>query len=75
MTFTVSASVAVSLQLAPKNDNAKSEPRPAAKTSPEAPAAVTFLPPPVAPPPAPAVETLPPQPEAPPVEDVPPVED
>ena len=40
LTFTVSASVAVSLQLAPKKDAATSEPRPAAKTSPETPAAI-----------------------------------
>jgi hypothetical protein len=39
LTFTVSASVAVSLQLAPKRDAATSEPRPAAKISPETPAA------------------------------------
>ena len=67
LTFTISASVAVSLQLAPKRDLATSEPRPAAKTSPEAPAAVTHLPAPVAIPPAPVVEALPPA-EAPPVE-------
>ena len=58
LTFTISASVAVSLQLAPKRDLATSEPRPAAKTSPEAPAAVTHLPAPVAIPPAPVVEAL-----------------
>jgi hypothetical protein len=67
LTFTISASVAVSLQLAPKRDLATSEPRPAAKTSPEAPAAVTHLPAPVAIPPAPVAEALPPA-EAPPVE-------
>jgi len=67
LTFTISASVAVSLQLAPKRDLATSEPRPAAKTSPEAPAAVTHLPAPVAIPPAPVVEALQPA-EASPVE-------
>jgi hypothetical protein len=73
LTFTVSASVAVSLQLAPKKDTATSQPRPAAKTSAETPAAVTFLPPPIATPPAPAVEAQPtPQPEAPVVEAAPP---
>ena len=58
LTFTISASVAVSLQLAPKRDLATSEPRPAAKTSPEAPAAVTHLQAPVAIPPAPVAEAL-----------------
>ena len=58
LTFTISASVAVSLQLAPKKDSATSEPRPAAKTSPETPAAVTHLQAPVAIPPAPVVEAL-----------------
>jgi len=73
LTFTVSASVAVSLQLAPKKDTATSQPRPAANTSAETPAAVTFLPPPIAIPPAPAVEAQPtPQPEAPVVEAAPP---
>ena len=43
LTFTVSASVAISLQLAPKKEAATSEPRPAAKISPEAPAAVIAL--------------------------------
>jgi hypothetical protein len=73
LTFTVSASVAVSLQLAPKKDAATSEPRPAAKISPDTPAAVTHLAPPIAIPPAPVVEALPPPPsEAPPVEVAPP---
>jgi hypothetical protein len=73
LTFTVSASVAVSLQLAPKKDAATSEPRPAAKTSAETPAAATHVLPPVAIPPAPVVEVLPPPPpEAPPVEVAPP---
>jgi nucleoside 2-deoxyribosyltransferase len=71
LTFTVSASVAVSLQLAPKKDVAASEPRPAAKTSPETPAAATHYAPPIAIPPAPVVEA-PPSPEAPPVEAAPP---
>jgi hypothetical protein len=73
LTFTVSASVAVSLQLAPKKDVATFEPRPAAKISPETPAAVSHLQPPVSIPPAPMVEALPPPaPEAPPVEVAPP---
>ena len=67
LTFTISASVAVSLQLAPKRDLATSEPRPAAKISTEAPAAVTHLQAPVAIPPAPVVEALQPA-EASPVE-------
>jgi hypothetical protein len=70
LTFTVSASIAVSLQLAPKKDSATStsEPRPAAKISPETPAAVTHLQAPVALP-SPVVEAVPPPPpEAPPVE-------
>jgi hypothetical protein len=73
LTFTVSLSVAVSLELAPKKDVATSEPRAAAKTSPEAPAAVTQLRLPVAIPTAPVVEPLPASaPEAPPVEVAPP---
>jgi hypothetical protein len=69
LTFTVSASVAVSLQLAPKKDAATSQPRPAAKTSAETPAAATHALPPVAIPSAPVVQVLPPPPpEAPPVE-------
>jgi hypothetical protein len=73
LTFTVSASVAVSLQLAPKKDVATSEPRPAAKISPETPAPVSHLQPPVSIPPAPMAEVLPPPaPEAPPVEVAPP---
>ena len=73
LTFTVSASVAVSLQLAPKKDAATSEPRPAAKTSPETPVAATHVLPPVAIPSAPVVQVLPPPPpEAPPVEVAPP---
>jgi hypothetical protein len=68
LTFTVSASVAVSMQLAPKKDAGTSEPRPAAKTSPETPAAATYVAPPVAIPSTPIVEVLPPPPpEAPPV--------
>ncbi|MDT5281556.1 MAG: hypothetical protein QOJ20_2751, partial [Mycobacterium sp.] len=64
---------AVSLQLAPRKDAATSEPRPAAKISPETQAAINYLPPPVAVPPAPVVEALPaPPPEAPAVEVAPP---
>ncbi len=47
LTFTVSASVAVSLELAPKKNVATSEPAPAAKATPAA-AVVTHVPPPVA---------------------------
>jgi hypothetical protein len=73
LTFTVSASVAVSLQLAPKKDTATSQPRPAAKTSAETPAAATHPLPPVAIPSAPVVQVLPPPPpDAPPVEVAPP---
>ncbi|MBE1548432.1 hypothetical protein GGC64_002456 [Mycobacterium sp. OAS707] len=43
LTFTVSASVAVSLQLVPKKETASSEPQPAAKVSPEPPAVVTQM--------------------------------
>jgi hypothetical protein len=52
LTFTVSASVAVSLQLVPKKEVAASEPQPAAKVSDEPPAVVTQMqaPRPVAPP-------------------------
>jgi hypothetical protein len=74
LTFTVSASIAVSLQLAPRKDTPASQPRPAAKTSAETPAAVTFLPPPVPTTPAPSVEALPTsQPEAAPADAPPPV--
>jgi hypothetical protein len=73
LTLTVSASVAVSLQLAPRKDAATSEPRPAAKISPETQAAINYLPPPVAVPPAPVVEAVPaPPPEAPAAEVAPP---
>jgi len=73
LTFTVSASVAVSMQLAPKKNDATSEPRQAARTSPETPAAATYVSPPVAIPSTPIVEVLPPPPpEAPPVEVAPP---
>jgi hypothetical protein len=71
LTFTVSLSVAVSLELAPKKDVATSEPRAAAKSSPEAPAALTQLRLPVAIP-APVVSLPAPEPEAPPVEVAPP---
>ena len=73
LTFTVSASVAISLQLAPKKDAATPEPRPAAKISSETPAAVSTFSRRSAIPPAPVVEALPsPAPEAPPVEVAPP---
>jgi hypothetical protein len=71
LTFTVSASVAVSLQLAPKKETASSEPQPAAKVSPEPPAVVTQMqaPLPVAPPPvvAPPAEVTPVEAPPPPV--------
>jgi hypothetical protein len=70
LTFTVSASVAVSLQLAPKKDTASSEPRPAAKVSPETPAVVTQMQAPLPAAPAPVVA---PPPEATPAEAPPPV--
>ena len=69
LTFTVSATVAVSLQLAPKKDAATPEPQPAAKTSPEAPAAMSHVQAPIAP--APVVVPSPPA-GAPPVEAAPP---
>jgi hypothetical protein len=73
LTFTVSASVAVGLQLAPRKDAAASEPRAAARTSPQTPAATTHVSPPVAIPSTPIVEVLPPPPPAaPPVEVAPP---
>jgi hypothetical protein len=73
LTFTVSASVAISLQLAPKRETATSEPRPAAKVSLESPAAVSHIAPRVAIPPESVYEALPsPPPEAPPVEAAPP---
>jgi hypothetical protein len=73
LTFTVSASVAISLQLAPKKETATPEPRPAAKIYSETPAAVSHVAPPVMTPPDPVVEALPsPAPEAPPVEAAPP---
>ena len=70
MTFVVSLSVAISLQLTPKKDSRLPEARPAAGTSPQAPAAV-FSPPVAIP--APVADTpLAPPPEAPPVEFAPP---
>jgi hypothetical protein len=71
LTFTVSASVAVSLQLAPKKDLVASDPQPAAKTSPETPAAATHFQPPVSVPQAPVADVSP-APAAPPVEAAPP---
>jgi hypothetical protein len=71
LTFTVSASVALSLQLVPKKETAASEPRPAAKVSPEPPAVVTQMqaPLPAAPPPevAPPAEVTPVEAPPPPV--------
>jgi hypothetical protein len=74
VTFVVSVSIAISLQLSPNRVAHPSEPVPAATV--EKPEAVRpVLPPPVAIPPAPVVEAaLPPSPEAPPpVYDEPPV--
>lgn len=72
LTFTVSASVAVSLQLVPKKEVASSEPQPAAKVLPEPPAVVTQMqaPLPVAPPPvvAPQAEVTPAEEPPPPVD-------
>jgi hypothetical protein len=69
LTFTVSASVAVSLQLVPKKDIASSEPQPAAKISPETPAVVTQM---QAPFPAAPAPVLAPPPEITPAEAPPP---
>jgi hypothetical protein len=66
LTFVTSLSVAVSLQLAPKREFPTAEPRPAAKISPETPAAVNHLPPVLPPPSAPAPVADPPRVEAPP---------
>ena len=78
LTFVVSVSVAVSLQLAPKKESRQPEPRPAANSSPETPAAYTHapaFPPPVAiPAPGSSMQPLAPPPEAPPVEVAPPSE-
>jgi hypothetical protein len=77
VTFVVSVSIAISLQLSPARTAQPSGPVPAARVeSPEAVKAVPpAMPPPVAIPPAPVVEAaLPPSPEAvPPVNDEPPV--
>ena len=66
LTFVTSLSVAVSLQLAPKREFPAAEPRPAAKISPETPAAVTHLPPVLPPPAVPAPVADAPRVEAPP---------
>lgn len=75
LTFVVSVSAAISLQLAPKKESRQPEARPAANTSAQTPAAYTHVPafpPPVAIP-APLVqEPVAPPPEAPPVEVAPP---
>jgi hypothetical protein len=76
LTFVVSVSVAISLQLAPEKESRTPGARPAANTSPEPPAAVTHgpaaFPPPVAIPAPVAEAALAPPPEAPPVEVAPP---
>ncbi len=75
LTFVVSVSAAITLQLAPKKESRQPEARPAVNSSPETPAAYTHgpaFPPPVAIP-APLVqEPAAPPPEAPPVEIAPP---
>ena len=67
LTFTVSVSVAVSLQLAPRQ---RRRPRPSRgpppRSTPQTPAAISYLPPPLAVPPAPVVEALPAPPPRPP---------
>ena len=70
LTFTVSASVAVSLQLVPKRDTASSAARPAARVTSETPAAVTHYQAPA--PQAPVLETPPEQLPTPPSEAAPP---
>jgi hypothetical protein len=71
LTFVTSVSVAVSLQLAPNREVSAAESHPAAKTSPETPAAITHIPPviapPVATPRAPLTEAPPPVYSEPPV--------
>jgi hypothetical protein len=78
VTFVVSVSVAVSTEMAPKRDVAASEPRPAAKSSPDTTAAVAnsvpVVPPPRATPVPIAGTPVAPPPEAPPVEIAPPPE-
>ena len=69
LTFTVSASVAVSLQLVPRKDTASSDPQPAAKISPETPEVVTQMQAPLPVVPAPVVA---PPPEVTPAEAPPP---
>ena len=69
LTFTVSASVAVSLQLVPRKDTASSDPQPAAKISPETPEVVTQMQAPLPVAPAPVVA---PPPEVTPAEAPPP---
>lgn len=76
LTFVVSVSVAVSLELSPRNEAAPASPAAAAEDAPRAPAPAranpSVLPPPVAIPPAPAAPPVlveaPPAPEAPPID-------
>ncbi|MGX9791917.1 DUF7159 family protein [Mycobacterium sp. MMS18-G62] len=76
LTFVTSVSVAVSLQLAPKREAPAAEPRPAAKTTSETPAAATQIPsvlaPPAATPRVPVTEAPPPVVAPPPVYSEPP---
>lgn len=77
VTFVVSVSIAVSLELVPRRDAGPGNPVPAVNVS-ETPAAVKAvppaMPPPVSIPPAEAVEPAAPLPEAPVVDDAPPPE-
>ena len=77
VTFVVSVSIAVSLQLTPSRDAQPSSPVPAANA--ESPPVVKAIPPAVAPPvaipPVPVVEAALPPPEAPPIVEAPPVDE
>ncbi|MDT5069050.1 MAG: hypothetical protein QOK02_5205 [Mycobacterium sp.] len=79
LTFVVSVSIAVTLELAPSRDARSAEPVPAALNGPESPAAVKAIPPAMPPPvsvPAPqVVEPVAPPPEAPVVDAAPPETD
>ena len=77
LTFVVSVSAAITLQLGPKKESRQPEARPAVNSSPETPAAYTHapeFPPPVAIPAPVLHQPLAPPPEAPPVEVAPPIE-
>ena len=76
VTFVVSVSIAVTLEITPRRDTRSTEPVPAAVSEPQAPAAVNAIPPamppPVSIPPPQAVEPVAPPPEAPVVDIAPP---